>query len=168
MSKMESIPYETAMQTVWYKLGKSKIMALAACTKYKPSVRNVSAIIQDNRILFKTDIHFDKTKQILENPNVAIAHWGVSIEGQAVNLGSLINADDFINEKPDSEIKHAFASAYKTHWDKSYTAYAHKDTEILIEVVPESIEIWDQDENDKAFQTLIDCANLEAHIVRYD
>jgi general stress protein 26 len=147
------IEYQSALKLAFSKLGTHRIMSLAACKDNCPTLRSVSAIITDNKIYFKTDKAFEKTAVLLENPNCAINFWGVAIEGRSQNLG-----------KVNSE----FASLYKKFWDKSYTAYAHIETEILFEITPKKIEVWDQDENDKAFFVLIDCETQTATRTLYD
>ncbi|MBO1307260.1 pyridoxamine 5'-phosphate oxidase family protein [Enterococcus sp. 669A] len=146
-----------ATMQMYDKLGKKRIMALATSLNDHVTVRNVSVIIHEGRILFKTDKNFRKTKQLLENPNVAICYWGVQIEGQAVNHGLVVD-----------EPGQVFQELYKEHWDKSYNAYPHKDTEILIEIMPHFVEIWDQDKDEKGFQLLLDFDKQEAEIKYYD
>lgn len=146
-----------ATMQMYDKLGKKRIMALATSLNDHVTVRNVSVIIHEGRILFKTDKNFRKTKQLLENPNVAICYWGVQIEGKAVNHGLVVD-----------EPGQVFQELYKEHWDKSYNAYPHKDTEILIEIMPHFVEIWDQDKDEKGFQLLLDFDKQEAEIKYYD
>ena len=50
----------------------------------------------------------------------------------------------------------------------SYNAYSHVDSEILIEVTPRSVEIWDTDDENFAFQTFIDFENQQVMIKHYD
>ncbi|MGX6978226.1 pyridoxamine 5'-phosphate oxidase family protein [Vagococcus elongatus] len=149
--------FSLAMEQCFHKLGKKKIMALGSSLDDKVSVRNVSCIIHDKKIYFKTDKNFPKTKQLLENPNVAICHWGVQIEGVALNHGLVVLEENKF-----------FQELYEQHWKNSYTAYPHEKTEILIEVVPQFIEIWDQDENNHGFQVLIDVGNKTAEKCLYD
>lgn len=49
-----------------------------------------------------------------------------------------------------------FETLYKKYLWQSYNAYSHVDTEILVEVEPKFVEIWDEDENRKAFQLFLD------------
>lgn len=149
--------FQAAVEQFYQKLGRKKIMALATSLNDHVMVRNVSVIIHDGKILFKTDKNFRKTKQLIENPQVAICHWGVQIEGIAVNHGLVADQED------DS-----FQTLYQKYWEKSYNAYPHKDSEILIEVVPKLIEIWDQDEHDHGFQLFIDFEQKTAEIEQYD
>ncbi|MGM0212801.1 pyridoxamine 5'-phosphate oxidase family protein [Enterococcus sp. AZ109] len=149
--------WETATIQLYEKLGKKRIMALATSLNDHVTVRNVSVIIHEGRLLFKTDKNFRKTKQLLENPNVAICYWGVQIEGKAVNHGLVVD-----------EPGQVFQELYKKYWDKSYNAYPHKDSEILIEIMPHFVEIWDQDNEAKGFQLLLDFDKQQAEIQYYD
>jgi len=149
--------YDKALEVLAAKLGTHKIMALAASVDDLVSVRNVSCIFYDDKVFFKTDKDFPKTKQLLANPNVALCTGGVQIEGIANNLGLL-------TEQPDQR----FADLYKAYWATSYNAYPHKESEILIEVRPRFVEIWDQREDFRGFQILIDMDKETAEQVDYD
>ena len=50
----------------------------------------------------------------------------------------------------------------------SYNAYSHIDTEILIEVTPDFVEIWDDDDKGNAYQILIDFASQSVEVKPYD
>mgnify|MGYP000676121326 FL=1 len=112
--------FQTAVEHFYQKLGQKKIMALATSLNDHVMVRNVSVIIHEGKILFKTDKNFRKTKQLIENPRVAICYWGVQIEGIAVNHGLVV-------DQPD----HSFQELYQKHWEKSYNAYPHKDLSLI-------------------------------------
>ena len=77
----KSISYEDAVGRMFEMLGNSKIMALASSLNDYVMVRNVSCLFYDDKIYFKTDKNFRKTKQLLENPRVAMCWSGVQVEG---------------------------------------------------------------------------------------
>lgn len=77
------VDFEKAKEIMWEKLGISKIMALASCENNYPMVRNISALIYDDRIWFKTDKNFRKTQQLIANPRVALCWNGTQVEGTA-------------------------------------------------------------------------------------
>lgn len=135
------------------KLGDWKIMALASCVDNYPMVRNVSCVFYDDKIYFKTDKNFRKTQQLFQNNRVAMCFNGVQVEGIAQNKGLVIDEEGRVFEKK-----------YKQYLWQSYNAYSHEDTEILIEVTPKFVEIWDEDENQNAFQLFID---FDSHDVIY-
>ncbi len=149
--------FNKALTACFKKLGRKKIMTIATSVNDHVTIRNISAVIYDQRIFFKTDKNFPKTRQLLLNPNVAMCYWGVQIEGVAVNHG-------LVKEQPDK----IFQELYDKYWKTSYTAYAHEDSEILIEIVPKKIEVWDQDKEDRAFQIVIDCEAELAEVQQYD
>lgn len=139
------------------KLGTWKIMALASCVDNYPMVRNVSCIFYNDKIYFKTDKNFRKTQQLFENNRVAMCFNGVQVEGTALNKGLVIDEEGRIFEKK-----------YKEYLWGSYNAYSHEDTEILIEVTPDFVEIWDEDENRNAFQIFINFKTKEVEYKPYD
>ena len=85
--------FEAAVQKMFEMLGNSKIMALATSKNDHVFVRNVSCVFYDNKIYFKTDKNFRKTKQLLENPQVAICWDGIQVEGIAVNKGLVVEEE---------------------------------------------------------------------------
>lgn len=149
--------FEEAVKIMKEKMGNYKIMALASCTDNYPMVRNVSCIFYNDKIYFKTDKNFRKTKQLFINNKVAMCFNGTQIEGIATNKGLVIDEEGRIFEKK-----------YKEYLWQSYNAYSHKDTEILIEVTPLFVEIWDEDKERKAYQIFIDFKNKTVEYKPYD
>lgn len=139
------------------KLGEWKIMALASCADNYPMVRNVSCLFYNDRIYFKTDKNFRKTQQLYVNPRVAMCWNGVQVEGVATVKGLVVEEEG-----------RTFETLYKKYLWQSYNAYSHVDTEILIEVEPKFVEVWDEDENRKAFQLFIDFDTRSVERRQYD
>lgn len=139
------------------KLGEWKIMALASCADNYPMVRNVSCLFYNDRIYFKTDKNFRKTQQLYVNPRVAMCWNGVQVEGVAMVKGLVVDEEG-----------RTFETLYKKYLWQSYNAYSHVDTEILIEVEPKFVEVWDEDENRKAFQLFIDFDTQSVERRQYD
>lgn len=146
-----------AKQIMDKKLGDWKIMALASSVDDYPMVRNVSCLFYNDKIYFKTDKNFRKTQQLFKNNRVALCTGGVQVEGIALNKGLVVDEPERIFEKK-----------YKEYLWKSYNAYSHVDTEILIEVTPEFVELWDQDEENNAFQIFIDFKKQTVEYKPYD
>lgn len=144
-------------ELLFNKLGNSKIMALASSANDHVMVRNVSCLFYDDKIYFKTDKNFRKTQQLFINPNVALCVGGIQVEGVAVNKGLVVD-----------EPERKFEKGYQKYLWGSYNAYSHVDTEILIEVSPSFVEIWDTDEKNRAFQTFIDFEKKSVEIKKYD
>ena len=149
--------FNEAKALMFKKLGTSKIMALASSVDDYVMVRNVSCLFYDDKIYFKTDKNFRKTQQLFKNPRVALCVGGVQVEGIAVNKGLVVEEEG-----------RKFETAYKKYLWQSYNAYSHEDTEILIELTPVFVEIWDEDENRYAFQTFIDFEKQSVEVKAYD
>lgn len=154
---MENVTFEKAVEIMNHKLGETKIMALASCVDNYPMVRNVSCIFYNDKIYFKTDKNFRKTQQLFANNQVAMCFNGVQVEGIAINKGLVVNEPGRI-----------FEAKYKELLWQSYNAYSHVDTEILIEVTPKFVELWDEDENRNAFQIFINFDTKEVDYKPYD
>ena len=153
----KNLTFEQAVAIMFDKLGDSKIMALASSVNDYVMVRNVSCLFYDNRVWFKTDKNFRKTQQLFANPHVALCWSGVQIEGLAENKGLVVN-------EPDRR----FETLYKKHLWGSYNKYSHEDTEIIIEVTPKFVEIWDTSEDNYAFQIFIDFDKQAVEVKQYD
>lgn len=153
----KTMDFEKAVEIYHGKLGNWKIMALASCHDNYPMVRNVSCIFYNEKIYFKTDKNFRKTRQLYENARVAMCFNGTQVEGEAKITGLVTEEEGRVFEKK-----------YKEYLWRSYNAYSHEDTEILVEVTPHFVEIWDEDENRNAFQIFIDFDKKEAIYKPYD
>lgn len=153
----KDLTFEQAVEIMFEKLGDWKIMALASSVNDYVMVRNVSCLFYDNKIYFKTDKNFRKTQQLYQNPNVALCWSGVQVEGTAENKGLVV-------DEPDRK----FEKLYKEHLWGSYNKYSHEDTEIIIEVTPKFVEIWDTSEENYAFQIFIDFDKQSVEVKQYD
>lgn len=153
----KNLTFEQAVEIMFEKLGDWKIMALASCTDNYPMVRNVSCLFYDDKVYFKTDKNFRKTKQLYENPQVALCWSGVQIEGIAANKGLVVDEED-----------RKFEKLYKKFLWGSYNKYSHEDTEIIIEVTPKFVEIWDTSDDNYAFQIFIDFNTKAIEVKQYD
>lgn len=153
----KNLSFEQAVELMFEKLGDWKIMALASSVNDYVMVRNVSCLFYDGKVYFKTDREFRKTKQLLENPHVALCWSGVQIEGLAENKGLVVD-----------EPGRKFEKLYKEFLWGSYNKYSHEDTEILIEVTPKYVEIWDTSEDNYAYQIFIDFDTRDVEVKQYD
>ena len=153
----KDITFETAVERMFEILGNSKIMALASSVNDYVMVRNVSCLFYDEKIYFKTDKNFRKTKQIMDNPQVAMCFNGIQVEGIAVNKGLVVD-----------EPGRRFEEGYKKYLWESYNKYSHTDTEILIEVSPKYVENWDTGEDGYAFQLFLDFEKKSVEVKQYD
>lgn len=153
----KDITFEKAVERMFEILGNSKIMALASSVNDYVMVRNVSCLFYDEKIYFKTDKNFRKTKQIIKNPQVAMCFNGIQVEGIAKNKGLVVD-----------EPGRRFEEGYKKYLWESYNKYSHTDTEILIEVTPKYVEIWDTSQDGYAFQLFLDFDKKEVEVKNYD
>lgn len=153
----KNITFEQAVQIMFDKLGDWKIMALASCVDNYPMVRNVSCLFYDGKVYFKTDKNFRKTQQLYQNPQVALCWSGVQIEGTALNKGLVVDEED-----------RKFETLYKKFLWGSYNKYSHEDSEIIIEVTPVFVEIWDTSDDNYAFQIFIHFDTQTIEVKQYD
>jgi len=153
----KEISFTEAVELMFEKLGVSKIMALASSVRDHVMVRNVSCLFYDGKIWFKTDRNFRKTQQLYENPRVALCWNGVQVEGIARDTGLVVD-----------EPGRRFEKLYREHLWGSYNKYSHEDTEILIEVTPTFVEVWDTSEDNYAYQIFIDFERESVEVKAYD
>ena len=113
--------------------------------------------VQVEITFIKTSNKFPPRNTISKNDRVAMCFNGVQVEGTAKNLGLVIDEPGRIFEKK-----------YKEFLWQSYNAYSHVDTEILIEVTPKFVEIWDEDKDRNAFQLFIDFDKETVEYKPYD
>lgn len=156
-SKEKHLTFEEAVEIMFRQLGDWKIMALATSVNDHVTVRNVSCLFYDNKIYFKTDKNFRKTKQLFENPQVALCWSGIQVEGLAENKG-------LVADEPGKR----FEKGYKEILWNSYNAYSHVDTEILIQVTPKHVEVWDTSDGQYAYQLFIDFDSRTVEVKPYD
>ena len=81
----------------------------------------------------------------------------MQVEGLAENKGLVVD-----------EPGRRFEKLYKEHLWGSYNRYSHEDTEILIEVSPKFVEIWDTSEDNYAYQIFIDFDKQAVTVKQYD
>lgn len=153
----KELSFKQAVDLMFEKLGDWKIMALASSVNDYVMVRNVSCLFYDGKIWFKTDKNFRKTQQLYQNQQVALCWSGVQVEGIAANKGLVV-------DEPDRR----FEKLYKEHLWGSYNKYSHEDTEIIIEITPKFVEIWDTSEDNYAYQIFIDFEKEEVEVKQYD
>ena len=87
----KGITYQQAVDRMFEMLGDWKIMALASSLNDYVMVRNVSCLFYDEKIYFKTDKNFRKTKQLLENLQVSVFCSGAQVEGLAANKALVLD-----------------------------------------------------------------------------
>jgi uncharacterized pyridoxamine 5'-phosphate oxidase family protein len=131
---MENRNYELETHNIYDQMGEAKLMALAISSNGRTTVRMMSCIKYDGKIMFQTSVDLLKYNQICKNNNVALCFDNISIEGIANIIG-----------KTSDEKNQEIMNIYKKHYEKSYKTYSRLDKERLIEVVPTKITKWDYD-----------------------
>ena len=156
-SLQKKLTFDQAVDLMFEKLENWKIMALASSVNDYVMVRNVSCLFYDKKVYFKTDKNFRKTQQLFKNPNVALCWSGVQIEGVAENKGLVVEEED-----------RRFEKLYEKYLWGSYNKYSHEDSEIIIEVTPKFVEIWDTSEDNYAYQIFINFETQSVEVKQYD
>ena len=156
-SLQQELKFDQAVDLMFEKLENWKIMALASSVNDYVMVRNVSCLFYDKKVYFKTDKNFRKTQQLFKNPNVALCWSGVQIEGVAENKGLVVEEED-----------RRFEKLYEKYLWGSYNKYSHEDSEIIIEVTPKFVEIWDTSEDNYAYQIFINFETQSVEVKQYD
>ena len=151
------LTFDQAVELMFEKLGDWKIMALASSVNDYVMVRNVSCLFYALNIWSKTDKTFGMTQQLYQNPHVALCWSGVQVEGLAANKGLVI-------DEPDRR----FEKLYKEFLWGSYNKYSHEEDEIIIEVTPKFVEVWDTSSDNYAYQIFIDFDKEEVTVKPYD
>lgn len=107
-----------------------KVMFLAtANTNGEPSLRQMSIIYFSDKIYFQTSEKFEKTKELLNNPHVALGVGAYSFKGEARLLGKPSDNLDIMNN-------------FKLVHSDAYEKYSFLDDEILFEVEINECKIW--------------------------
>jgi uncharacterized pyridoxamine 5'-phosphate oxidase family protein len=144
--------YTEEIAKIYEQIGKSKIMALATSSRNHPTVRLVSCIISDTKILFQTGTDLTKYKQICKNNKVGLCVDNIQIEGIANIIGKT-------KDKRKDIV--GMMEIYQRYYLNSYETYSNNDNEVLIEIIPARIIKWDYEEG-KPYRIFVDIKNKTA------
>ena len=134
-------------------LSKSKIGVLATSMNDKVTARSMSIVNSGITILFQTDKKMEKITQIMKNNKVAMCINNIQIEGIAKIRGKA------------SEDK-AFIELFKERHESSYKAYTHMESEVVIEIQPTRIQIWDYIDGEPFIKN-IEMSTMKVAIEKY-
>lgn len=137
-------------------LSNKKVAVLATSSSDRVTARSVSYIVLNSRIYFQTDKTFLKYKQMIKNPNVALCIDNIQIEGSAKIKGH-----------PFAEENRAFIEEFKKVHNGSFNAYSHMENEVVVEIEPISITLWEYEEG-KPLRDFLDLQNRRAYREYYD
>ena len=127
-------------EQLFAKLSDHAIMCLATSQNNIVTARSISVIIYEQKFYFQSDINFLKYQQIKVNPNVALCYNNVQIEGVCKAIGHpLFPENNF------------FTNLYKQHYKGSFEKYSGLKDEMLFEIMPSKISVWDY-EDEKPYQ----------------
>lgn len=148
---MELLDYSQVENEVIDFITRNNTMVLATCSENRVTARAVSIINQGMKIYFQTDFEFLKYRQIKENPNVALCHGNIQIEGQAK-----ITCHPFENPY--------FIENYKNQHKTAFEKYSHLKDNVIIEVEPSFITFWKYTEVDrKPYRDFLDVKEQKAY-----
>ena len=128
-------------------------MVLASSLNNIVTARNMSVIVEGDKIYCQTDLNMGKVKQIIKNNHVAFCIENYQILGEAKVIG------------PWSENKEILEK-YKIIHGASYERYKNIKAEVVIETKIESIEIWEY-YNNKPYIIYIDLINNDYKKLEY-
>ncbi len=148
--------FEQEIERFEHFLMQHTIWILATGSRNDISARSMSIIYYGNKIYFQTDTCFEKCTHIRENPHVALCCANYQVKGLAKILGHG-------TDKGNADIMTHYQ---KVHPD-SYKRYSGRMNHCLIEVVPESIQIWSYI-NGYPYITRIDLVQQTAEFIKYE
>lgn len=127
--------YTQALQEFFRTLGARRQMVLATSAQDRTTARMVSCIVSDHKIYFQTDTAFLKYRQIMANERVALCIDNIQIEAEARALG-----------RPTEDANTFFLDAFRIAYPGSYEAYSRHRDEVVIEVIPKRITVWEYEQ----------------------
>lgn len=135
------------LPALWKRIGSHGVMTLSSCSGSRVTSRPMSVVVIAGKFYCQTDESFLKWEQIRKNPYCALCVGKFSVEGKSRNIG-----------RPSDSENQFFIKEFKKHFFGSYTAYSSRPTEILLEITPSLIYLWDYKVN-KPFAEYYDFAN---------
>ena len=151
---METLDFNHEEKRIFTQIGENKIAPLATSSQNNVTVRMMSVVIFRNRIYFQTGTDLIKYRQICENKNVALCFDNIQVEGIANIMGKPMEHDTIME-------------IYKKHYKSSYENYSKLDKEILVEVQPQKITIWEYDNNERPYRIYLDLGRKKAYKEMY-
>ncbi|MGL4935865.1 MAG: pyridoxamine 5'-phosphate oxidase family protein [Cetobacterium sp.] len=114
-------------------IGEAKKAVLSTSSNNRVTSRMMSFVIYERKFYCQTDKRFLKIEQISNNPKVSICIDNIQIEGIAQILGKPLENKNFI-------------VLFKKHFKNSYENYSFLENEILLEITPTFISVWNYKE----------------------
>jgi hypothetical protein len=123
--------FDDLKNEVMTQLDRRREMVLATCAENRVTARMVSTVYRDLHIYFQTDLGFLKSRQMMQNPNVALCAGNLQIEGVATFLGGWDTLDD-----PQ------LLTLYRQAHEGSYLNYGHREHQTVVEVTLTRVTLW--------------------------
>jgi len=136
--------YNEKLKEFYSNFGFAKKMVLATCKDERVTARTMSVILINEIFYFQTDKTSIKYEQIAANPLVALCLDNMQIEGVATVLGHPLHDDNNL-----------FAITFENSYKGSFDAYSSLNNEVLIEVKPNKITLWEY-ESGKPYRVFFD------------
>ena len=122
--------YDLLLQKIMKLLSKTNYVVLATASKDGIVTASKMCVISDGTTLyFQTDSNFEKARNIMENPNVAITIENIYFKGQAIITGHPSQNQFFVEKMKERH--------YQT-----YENYTNLHNQILIKVNLTECRIW--------------------------
>lgn len=125
--------YDKKLVELFQGIGEAKKAVLSTSRENRVTSRMMSFVIFEHKFYCQTDQRFLKIKQILSNPKVSICINNIQIEGVAKIIGKPIEND-------------IFNTLFKKKFKSSYENYSFLENEILLEIDPIFITVWNYKE----------------------
>jgi uncharacterized pyridoxamine 5'-phosphate oxidase family protein len=117
-------------------IAKKGVGVLATADQNVPMTRMVSFVVYDEKIAFQTSHKLDKYIQIANNAAVALNFTHINIQGKArIQSGQVLTHQKF-------------RTLFQKKHPGSFDAYSHMASNQVIEILPETIVLWEYDEGE--------------------
>lgn len=116
-------------ERLWSELGSHGVMVLSTCAGSRVTSRSMSVVIFGGKFCFQTNKDYLKSRQISDNPNVALCFGKFSIEGSCKMLGHPEDESEFMDN-----LSRAYPDAVKRWSSLPY--------ERVFAVTPRLIRSW--------------------------
>ena len=143
--------FDEKLPALWKKIKTHGIMTLSTCSENRVTSRPMSVVVINGKFYCQTDESFLKWQQLRNNPNCALCVKNISIEGKCRKIGRPIDSENQF-----------FLKAFKKSFFGSYIAYSSNPQEILLEITPTLIYLWEYNLT-KPYMEYFDFLNFTYH-----
>jgi len=130
------INFNETKNKIFKDLENERHIVIATSSDDKVTARNISHIIVNDKIYFQTDKNFEKIEQIDKNEQVALCVNNIQIVGTAKVCGH-----------PFDKSNEFFLIKFKNIHTKSFSLYSKMADEVVVEVSPIFVTLWEYEEN---------------------